>query len=141
MVAPIGDLFESFVKREADTKDSGGLFGAHGGALDRLDAVLFAAVVGYYIWVRVRLGQAHARVAPRRFTDEVCASAAAEAGVRATDAKSGSCQMTAPYSTSAVCSFSPRIDEYLASALLPEPPLTDEPSRIAKFPTPPLTAL
>jgi phosphatidate cytidylyltransferase len=50
LVAPIGDLFESFVKREAATKDSGGLFGAHGGALDRLDAVLFAAVVGYYIW-------------------------------------------------------------------------------------------
>jgi phosphatidate cytidylyltransferase len=50
IVAPIGDLFESFVKREARTKDSGGLFGAHGGALDRLDAVLFAAVVGYYIW-------------------------------------------------------------------------------------------
>jgi phosphatidate cytidylyltransferase len=50
LIAPIGDLFESFVKREAGTKDSGGLFGAHGGALDRLDAVLFAAVVGYYIW-------------------------------------------------------------------------------------------
>jgi phosphatidate cytidylyltransferase len=50
LVAPIGDLFESFVKREARTKDSGSLFGAHGGALDRLDAVLFAAVVGYYIW-------------------------------------------------------------------------------------------
>jgi phosphatidate cytidylyltransferase len=50
LVAPLGDLFESFVKREARTKDSGGLFGAHGGALDRLDAVLFAAVVGYYIW-------------------------------------------------------------------------------------------
>jgi phosphatidate cytidylyltransferase len=50
LVAPVGDLFESFVKREAGAKDSGGLFGAHGGALDRLDAVLFAAVVGYYIW-------------------------------------------------------------------------------------------
>jgi phosphatidate cytidylyltransferase len=50
LTAPIGDLFESFVKREAATKDSGGLFGAHGGALDRLDAVLFSAVAGYYIW-------------------------------------------------------------------------------------------
>jgi phosphatidate cytidylyltransferase len=50
LVAPVGDLFESFVKREAHTKDSGGLFGAHGGALDRLDAVLFAVVVGYYVW-------------------------------------------------------------------------------------------
>jgi phosphatidate cytidylyltransferase len=50
IVAPVGDLFESFVKREAGTKDSGGLFGPHGGALDRLDAVLFAAVAGYYIW-------------------------------------------------------------------------------------------
>jgi phosphatidate cytidylyltransferase len=50
LVAPVGDLFESFVKREAGTKDSGGLFGAHGGALDRLDAILFAAVIGYYIW-------------------------------------------------------------------------------------------
>jgi phosphatidate cytidylyltransferase len=50
LVAPVGDLFESFVKREARTKDSGRLFGAHGGALDRLDGVLFAAVAGYYIW-------------------------------------------------------------------------------------------
>jgi phosphatidate cytidylyltransferase len=50
LFAPLGDLFESFVKREAGTKDSGGLFGPHGGALDRLDAVLFSAVVGYYIW-------------------------------------------------------------------------------------------
>lgn len=50
LVAPVGDLFESFIKREAHTKDSGGLFGPHGGALDRLDAVLFSVVVGYYIW-------------------------------------------------------------------------------------------
>jgi phosphatidate cytidylyltransferase len=50
LLAPLGDLFESFIKRQAATKDSGGLFGPHGGALDRLDGVLFAAVAGYYIW-------------------------------------------------------------------------------------------
>ena len=50
LAAPVGDLFESFIKRQARRKDSGSLFGAHGGALDRLDAVLFTAVVGYYIW-------------------------------------------------------------------------------------------
>jgi phosphatidate cytidylyltransferase len=50
IAAPIGDLFESFVKRDVGTKDTGRAFGAHGGALDRVDAALFAAVVGYYIW-------------------------------------------------------------------------------------------
>jgi phosphatidate cytidylyltransferase len=50
LAAPIGDLFESFVKRDVGSKDSGTAFGAHGGALDRVDAALFAAVVGYYIW-------------------------------------------------------------------------------------------
>ena len=50
IAGPVGDLFESFVKREAGTKDTGRAFGAHGGALDRLDAVLFTAVVGYYVW-------------------------------------------------------------------------------------------
>jgi phosphatidate cytidylyltransferase len=51
IAGPVGDLFESFVKRQAGTKDTGSVFGAHGGALDRLDAVLFTAVVGYYIWL------------------------------------------------------------------------------------------
>jgi phosphatidate cytidylyltransferase len=50
IAAPIGDLFESYVKRGAGTKDTGTIFGPHGGALDRLDAVLFAAVAGYYVW-------------------------------------------------------------------------------------------
>jgi phosphatidate cytidylyltransferase len=51
LAAPLGDLFESFIKRQARAKDAGRAFGAHGGALDRLDAVLFTAVVGYYIWL------------------------------------------------------------------------------------------
>jgi phosphatidate cytidylyltransferase len=51
IVAPIGDLFESKVKRDAGTKDAGTLFGAHGGALDRLDAAFFTLVAGYYLWL------------------------------------------------------------------------------------------
>ena len=50
LAAPVGDLFESFIKRDAGIKDTGRLFGAHGGALDRLDAILFTLVVGFYIW-------------------------------------------------------------------------------------------
>jgi phosphatidate cytidylyltransferase len=53
VLGPIGDLFESLVKRNVGTKDTGTLFGAHGGALDRLDAVLFTIVAGYYIWTGV----------------------------------------------------------------------------------------
>jgi phosphatidate cytidylyltransferase len=51
LVAPIGDLFASMIKRDLDVKDTGNLFGPHGGLLDRLDAVLFTVVAGYYLSV------------------------------------------------------------------------------------------
>ena len=51
VLGPIGDLFESLIKRDAGIKDAGNVFGAHGGALDRLDAVIFTVVAGYFVWV------------------------------------------------------------------------------------------
>jgi phosphatidate cytidylyltransferase len=49
LAAPVGDLFESLIKRDVAVKDTGRVFGPHGGALDRLDAVFFTAVTGYYV--------------------------------------------------------------------------------------------
>lgn len=54
--APIGDLFESMIKRDLAVKDTGRAFGAHGGVLDRLDAVFFSVVVGYYAAVALGYG-------------------------------------------------------------------------------------
>ncbi|MCB0865256.1 MAG: phosphatidate cytidylyltransferase [Solirubrobacterales bacterium] len=49
ILAPMGDLFESAIKRDLDVKDTGRMLGPHGGLLDRLDAVLFTVVAGYYL--------------------------------------------------------------------------------------------
>jgi len=57
IAATFGDLAESLLKRQTGVKDSSNIVPGHGGLLDRLDSLLFTAVVTYYylVWV-LRIG-------------------------------------------------------------------------------------
>ena len=49
IAGPVGDLFESALKRDMQVKDTGRLLGGHGGVLDRVDSLLFASVAAFYV--------------------------------------------------------------------------------------------
>jgi len=52
VTAPIGDLFESLLKRDVEIKDAGRAFPGHGGILDRFDGLIFASVASFYVITR-----------------------------------------------------------------------------------------
>jgi len=55
LLAPFGDLAVSMMKRQVGVKDTGTIIRGHGGALDRVDSVLWAGVLAYYYvsWIIV----------------------------------------------------------------------------------------
>ena len=50
IITIIGDLFESFIKRRIGIKDMGKIMPGHGGVLDRIDGMSFAAIVLYIVF-------------------------------------------------------------------------------------------
>ena len=49
LISQLGDLFISFIKRKAEIKDTGNFLPGHGGALDRIDGIIFAVPFSYFL--------------------------------------------------------------------------------------------
>ena len=48
-VSQLGDLFVSYLKRLAKVKDTGNILPGHGGILDRIDGIIFAVPIGFFL--------------------------------------------------------------------------------------------
>ena len=48
-VSQLGDLFVSYLKRSANVKDTGNILPGHGGILDRIDGIIFAVPIGFFL--------------------------------------------------------------------------------------------
>lgn len=49
LISPVGDLFESMIKRDLGVKDSGSILAGHGGLLDRFDGILIAMPAAFFV--------------------------------------------------------------------------------------------
>ena len=50
LICQLGDLFISYLKRKANVKNTGSILPGHGGMLDRIDGIIFAVPLGFFIW-------------------------------------------------------------------------------------------
>jgi phosphatidate cytidylyltransferase len=56
IMAPVGDLCESMIKRDLGVKDLGTILPGHGGILDRFDAILFCLPAVFYLVIQLKIG-------------------------------------------------------------------------------------
>ena len=75
VLAPLGDLFESAIKRNLDVKDFGTLVRGHGGVLDRFDGFLFVLPAVWYLLITLEPYTTARALAVRLVAEAWCCAA------------------------------------------------------------------